>query len=108
MNIITAFIDGSAVYGSDDRLTRMLRKFSGGELAENQEIPGFLPWSYEVDPTVPPTQLPEDRTILAGDRRANEMPGLTVLHTCTLKSLFNSFMIKNASRNLYALSAIVF
>jgi peroxidase len=78
MNLITAFIDGSAVYGSDDRLTKMLRKFSGGEMVENSEINGgFLPWSSQVDPGIS-----ESGRILAGDRRANEMPGLTVMHTC--------------------------
>jgi len=74
MNIITAFIDGSHVYGSDVVRETALRRLVDGELVGNSVYPGFLPFSEDVD--VP--GITGD--FKAGDNRVNEMPGLAVMH----------------------------
>jgi len=70
-NAITAFLDGSQVYGSDQSTADSLRSFSGGMLREsgNNELP--------VDP--------ETGEYLAGDVRVNEQPGLTSMHTLFMR-----------------------
>lgn len=75
-NALTAYIDGSVVYGSDDGIFLKLRSHQRGGLVENSEYPGFVPWESDVDPNG------KQGSIVAGDVRANEMPGLTVMHTC--------------------------
>jgi len=69
-NSITAFLDGSNVYGSDAETAASLRDFSGGRLKESS---GNLP--------------PVDGAglYLAGDERANENPGLTSMHTLWMR-----------------------
>ena len=66
INEITAFIDGSMVYGSSEDVAVSLRSFEGGRLRTSD---GDL--------------LPTDEAgfFLAGDVRANEQHGLTVMHT---------------------------
>ncbi|MGE0191822.1 MAG: peroxidase family protein [Planctomycetota bacterium] len=78
MNAITAWIDGSNVYGSDPERARALRTLDGtGRLRVDAE--GFLPLNTEGFPNAP---TPHDPTLfLAGDVRANEQVGLTALHT---------------------------
>ncbi len=66
-NSITAFIDGSQIYGSDAQTAASLRTFSGGRLRTSE---GNL--------------LPLDASgsmFLAGDVRANENVDLTAMHT---------------------------
>jgi hypothetical protein len=67
VNGITAFIDGSMVYGSDAETAESLREFEGGRLAASEN--GLLP----IDP--------ETGFFMAGDVRANEQNGLTAMHT---------------------------
>merc|ERR550532_2068610 len=43
VNTITAFIDGSNVYGSDEEIGSVLRTGTGGRLVENDKKPGHLP-----------------------------------------------------------------
>lgn len=75
-NAITAFIDASMVYGSDNETFHYLRTgYQNGQLAENSNHSGFLPWESEVKPNGSPSN------VIAGDIRANEMPGLTVMHS---------------------------
>ncbi len=66
VNGITAFIDGSMVYGSDHDTATSLRSFTGGRMLTSQ---GDL--------------LPVDDSgfFMAGDERANEQNGLTAMHT---------------------------
>ncbi|GAB4526993.1 MAG: hypothetical protein Tsb0010_10140 [Parvularculaceae bacterium] len=69
INQITAYIDGSNVYGSDPVTAAALREGSGGLLKTS---PGDLP----------PLQ---GGMFLAGDVRANEQVGLTAMHTLWLR-----------------------
>ncbi len=66
INEITALMDASMVYGSDDETTASLRSFEGGRLImdENGEMPKDQRGFY-----------------LAGDDRANENAALTSMHT---------------------------
>jgi len=88
---ITAYIDGSNVYGSDQPRADFLRTFSNGQLkttaASNGET--LLPFNRVIDPfpnANPPvlpgdTPPPAEDLFLAGDVRANEQIGLTSVHT---------------------------
>ncbi len=75
MNNITAFIDASNVYGSDDVRAAALRlpdgrlKTSAGDL---------LPFNVDGLPNAPSS---DSSFFLAGDVRANEQNGLTAMHT---------------------------
>lgn len=64
------------MYGSDEELFQKLRSHEGGRLVENSDHPGFIPWESDVDPNG------RHGVVIAGDVRANEMPGLTVMQTC--------------------------
>jgi hypothetical protein len=66
VNAITAFIDGSMVYGSDDDHAASLRSFVGGQLRTSDG--DLLP-------------IDDSGFFLAGDERANEQNGLTAMHT---------------------------
>lgn len=78
INEITAFIDGSMVYGSDEVRGSALRTFQGGMLAlSTKGMPPFNLDSLDVDNALhaDPTTL-----FLCGDTRANEHLALTSLH----------------------------
>jgi hypothetical protein len=77
INEITAFLDGSAVYGSDATRAMALRTLDGtGRLKTSAG--GLLPFNTDGLPNAPG---PSDAFFLAGDVRANEQVGLTALHT---------------------------
>lgn len=88
-NHITAFIDGSAVYGSDENRAAWLRSFLGGKLRMSSG--NLLPWNtttgeYDaaIDPNTPEMAMPlplVHKWFVAGDVRANENPFLTSMHT---------------------------
>ncbi|WP_207396275.1 peroxidase family protein [Bremerella alba] len=78
INSITAFIDGSMIYGSDDSLAAALRTFEGGQLKTSEG--DLLPTEGDV------YEGAEDSIFfVAGDVRANEQVGLTAMHTLFLR-----------------------
>ena len=91
VNALTAYIDGSNVYGSDQDRADFLRTGTAGLLKTTTATNGeaLLPFNRTVDPfpnANPPvtsgsTPPPADELFLAGDVRANEQVGLTAVHT---------------------------
>lgn len=89
LNLLTSFIDGSVVYGSDTKRATWLRtlrngklKTSAGNLMPYNTINGEF--SGAIDPTAP--DMANDsghmvRTWVAGDVRAAENPVLSSIHT---------------------------
>lgn len=80
INAISAYIDGSQVYGSTDARAFALRRLDGsGKLKTTESNHGdLLPYNdggFDNAPASSPSFF------LAGDVRANEQAGLTALHT---------------------------
>lgn len=73
LNQITAWVDGSQVYGSDVGRADWKRAFAGGKLSTSDG--NLLPFE--------PQECPETNgpCFAAGDIRANEQLGLTAMHT---------------------------
>ena len=88
-NLITSWIDGSNVYGSEQTRADWLRTFSDGKLKTSAG--NLLPFNTvdgenesEIDvnaPSMAGDGSSTNKVFVAGDVRANEQPGLTVLHT---------------------------
>lgn len=79
VNDITAFIDASNVYGSDEERAFALRTLDGtGRLKTSDG--DLLPFNVEGLHNAIPGGDPAD-FFLAGDARANEQAALTVMHT---------------------------
>lgn len=94
-NLITAWMDGSVVYGSDDDRANWLRSGDCGKLKMHYSDQGaLLPCNTTTgdcneapDDSAPHMAMDRDhsgqlrKVFVAGDVRANEQPGLTALHT---------------------------
>jgi hypothetical protein len=87
-NQITAFIDGSTVYGSNEEMAQWLRAYVDGKLktSKGEMLPyNTITGEYEapLDPNAPfMAMMPgENRWYVAGDIRANENVLLTTMHT---------------------------
>jgi len=92
-NKITAFLDGSGIYGSSIERAEYLRSFSDGKLKVSNG--NLLPWNTMTgefnapkDPDAP--HMADDtgqnlKLFLAGDVRANENPLLTAMHVVFLR-----------------------
>lgn len=76
LNQITAFLDASQVYGSDETRANWLRTFSGGKLKTSTG--DLLPFNDGTQPNDPDSATD---LFVAGDVRANETVSLTALHT---------------------------
>jgi hypothetical protein len=87
-NVLTAYIDGSQVYGSDLARANALRTFVGGGLKTS---PGdLLPLNNSTYFTTPLPNanngpFPNGQLYVAGDVRANEQIGLTAVHTLFMR-----------------------
>jgi hypothetical protein len=93
INLNTAWIDGSVVYGSDATRARWLRTLQDGKMKTSKG--NLLPFntktgerSGDIDPQAP--MMKNDghgtvRTFVAGDVRAAENPVLTSLHTVLVR-----------------------
>ena len=78
-NEITAWIDGSNVYGSDAERLEQLRAFDGGRLLVSEG--DLLPIAVPEGPANDNPGRPGRSLFVAGDVRANENAVLTSVHT---------------------------
>ena len=92
-NEITAFVDGSAVYGSDEARAAWLRAYEGGRLLTSAgDLPPFNTLTGEfggpIDRDAPHMEgmrSPNQRVLICGDTRANENSLLAAMHTAWLR-----------------------
>ena len=79
-NAVTAFIDGSQVYGSSKTRADALRNFTGGQLRTSTG--NMLPFNTSGLANANDSHvMPDSKLYLAGDVRANENPDLISLQT---------------------------
>jgi hypothetical protein len=83
INNVTAWLDGSMIYGSDPLRAKWLRSFEGGKLKVTSHQTGDLLPRLGRDSNAPNMDRIQENSELfvAGDARANENPALTSLHT---------------------------
>jgi hypothetical protein len=81
INQLTAFIDASNVYGSDEFRAAWLRTGEGGRMKTSAG--DMLPFNDGSQVNAGPGGMPSfaDTLFTAGDIRANEQSGLTAVHT---------------------------
>ena len=83
-NEITAFIDGSNIYGSNKERTEFLRSHQGGKLKVSEG--NLLPFNDgTIEENDNPTRQDPTELFVAGDVRANENTVLTSIHTLFLR-----------------------
>ncbi|NET46226.1 peroxidase family protein [Okeania sp. SIO2B3] len=83
-NELTAWIDGSNVYGSDQDRADWLRSFGNGKLKVTEHSTGDLLPTQDGDPNAPHMGMDGrigPSTFVAGDVRANENSALASIHT---------------------------
>ena len=99
VTVITSFIDGSAVYGSDAARAAALRTFEGGRLKTSAG--DLLPLNTAGLENANDAHLfPDDQLFLAGDIRVNENVELTSMQTLFMREhnrLANQFAAADPS-----------
>jgi peroxidase len=84
VNTITAYLDGSMIYGSDAARSAALRSFLGGHLKTSGD--NLLPLNSAGLANANDAHLfADDQLFIAGDVRANENIELTALHTLFMR-----------------------
>ena len=85
-NVVTAFIDGSMVYGSDTTRQNFIRDLDAHNGKLKLDENGLLPLNTAGLPNGngPPGNDPTEMFV-AGDVRVNEQVGLTVIHTLLVR-----------------------
>lgn len=79
VNAITAFVDGSQIYGVDEERAAALREFRDGRMKVSDG--NLLPFNTEgFDNANDAHRVDDSRLFFAGDVRANENPELASLH----------------------------
>lgn len=79
VNTITAFVDGSQIYGVDAERAAALREFIGGRMKVSEG--NLLPFNTEgFENANDAHRVQDSQLFLAGDVRANENPELASLH----------------------------
>lgn len=88
-NEITAYLDGSSVYGSTESRAHWLRSYEGGKMKTSDG--NLLPWNTlsgqfndprdASAPFMEDAVNPRQKKFIAGDIRANENPLLIAIHT---------------------------
>lgn len=94
LNEITAYIDGSNIYGSDEKEAKELREFTGGKLRVQNEGETHLLPAKKADHECP--GKPNRPCFLAGDGRVNEQPNLVIMHTLWMRQHNN--IVKGLSK----------
>jgi hypothetical protein len=83
-NSVTAYIDGSMVYGSDATRAAALRTFQGG-LLKTSDNGQQLPYNVNHLPNQTDGFSPPESFFLAGDVRSNENAELTSVHVLFMR-----------------------
>ena len=76
---MSAYLDLSVIYGSDDGRARMLRAGRHGMLRLDPDA--NLPFNDDQIPNLNLLGAPRERLLVSGDTRVNVQPGLIALHT---------------------------
>ena len=79
LNAITAYVDGSMIYGSDSVMANTLRELTKGLMKTDWNGQSQLPRTSPCPAAYGSSPLAKQ--FLGGDRRVNENPGLQSLHT---------------------------
>ncbi|CAH3032723.1 unnamed protein product, partial [Porites evermanni] len=79
VNKLSSYIDGSVVYGESEERNRVLREFKDGKMKVG--FADLLPDNTQALPNDNPVGRDASLLLAAGDKRANEQPGLIALHT---------------------------
>jgi peroxidase len=86
INVISAYIDGSMVYGYSLERANALRDTRGRLKTSIINGHVYPPKNTMGLPNANPNRLlPNDQLFVCGDERSNENPGLTVLHTLFIR-----------------------